>query len=330
MSNAPVSTDMANTEATKTDPNGVTSTPEVNLTELKAEEKISTSTVLSTEEEKPQSSHEEKPKEEPKKAPEKDKSSSRFAALARKDKEIRQRAAEADRAAAELKAREEALKAREAQWEAAKAKKSPMALLKELGYSYADVTQDVLGEYKAPPVDPMDERVNPLKDSLTKQAEAQAALQAEVQALKDQLVNERRQKAYEAGINSIRETLNDKDRYELVSTMGEEGVELVRDTVVEYWDRYQKELTIEEAADMVEKYYEKEYLEKIAATKKLQSRVAPKAAVSTQSPQKEVREVKPTLNNSLNAAPKQTPDIDSMSKTDAIAFLAKKLSYKES
>lgn len=316
------STDMANVTSASTDNDGVTTTPEVNLTELTSSEVIDSTVVKSTEE-PPQA-----PAKVDDKAKEKDKTSSRFAALARKDKEVRQRAEAADRAAADLAAREAAIKEREAKWEASK--KRPMEALKALGFTYADVTQDVLGSYEEPKADPMDERVNPVKEAQSKLAEEQEALKAQVKLLQDQLTYEKRQIAYEKGINSIRETLTNTERYELVSTMGEEGVELVRDTVVEYWDRYNKELSIEEAADLVEKYYEQEYLNKIAATKKFQSRTASKASESTQTPPKEAKEIKPTLSNSLNTAPKQTPDIDSMSKTDAIAFLAKQLTYRES
>lgn len=323
MSNPSLSiTDMANAGATSTDNTGVTTTPEVNLTELQFTEDVGSTTVASTEDgpvgPQPAAVPEEKPK---------DKTSSRFAALARKDKDLRAKQQEADKRAADLEAREAAIKEREARWDMAK--KRPIEALKELGFTYADVTQDVMGGYEPPKVDPMDERINPVKDALSKQEAAQAKLEAELKAVRDQLTHERRQAAYEAGIKSIRDTLTNTERYELVSTMGEEGVELVRDTVVEYWDRYNKELSIEEAADLVEKYYEKEYLEKIAATKKLQSRVASKAPATTQAAPKEVKEPKPTLSNSLNTAPKQTPDIDSMSKTDAIAFLAKQLNHKD-
>lgn len=327
----PIGTDMTNAESTTTNADGVTTTSESNLTELQSLEEIASTTVASTEDgpvdgQPPQPVEE--PKPEPKEQKARDKTGSRFAALARKDKEVRQRAADAEKAASELAAREAAIKEREAKWEAAK--KSPMEALKALGFTYADVTQDVLGSYEKPPVDPLDERINPVKEGQSKLEAEQAALKAQIQALTDQLQHEKRQSAYEKGIGAIRETLTNTERYELVNTMGEEGVELVRDTVVEYWDRYNKELSIEEAADLVEKYYETEYLGKIATTKKFQSRVAPKPSESTQAPPKEVREIKPTLSNSLNTAPKQTPDVDSMSKTDAIAFLAKQLTYRES
>lgn len=307
--------------STTTDNTGVTTTQEGNLTELNTEGAVVEPVVQSSE------AGPVDPIPEPKPVEKKDKSSSRFAALARKDKEIRQRAADAEKAAREIKAREEALAAREARWTTAK--KRPMEALKELGFTYADITQDVLGAYEAPPVDPVDEKLNPVKEQFTKEQRERERLQSELDQLKQELTNERRQKAYEAGIKAIRETVANADRYELISTMGEEGVELVRDTVVEYWDRYQQELSLEEAADMVEKYYEEQYVDKIASTKKLQSRVAPKAPVSTPPVTKEVTAPKPTLSNSLSTAPKQTPDVDSMSKADAIAYLAKKLTYRE-
>jgi len=321
-------TDFSNVEATSTDSNGVTTVPENNLTEMQSIEEIASTVAKSTEngpiDPEPTGAAEAQAQAE--KA--KDRTSSRFAALARKDKELRAKTQETEKMAKDLAAREEAIKAREANWELAK--KRPMEALKALGFTYADVTQDVMGGYEPPKLDPMDERVNPIKDKLSKQEEAQARLEAELKAVKDQLVNERRQKAYEAGIKSIRDTLSNTERYEITSTLGEEGVELVRDTVVEYWDRYQKELSVEEAADLVEQYYEKEYVDKLASTKKLQSRFASKPAAPAQPAPKEVREPKPTLSNSLNTAPKQTPDIDSMSKTDAIAFLAKQLTHNES
>lgn len=307
-------TDMANAQGAITS-DGVTSIPENNLTELGTQEENIPSTVDKASESPP-------PAPDPKIA-EKDRASSRFAALARKEKDVRSKLAAAEERERLLIEREARIQAEERRFEDARKKRRPMDALKELGYTYQDVTQDVLGGYEEPKLDPVDEKLNPVREQVTKATKENEDLRKELQALRDEREQEKRQREYDKGMGAIRDIAKDVEKYELVSTMGEEAVEMIRDTVVEYWKTHKEELPLAEAAEMVEKFYEEQYLAKLTKTKKLQSRV-PQAA-STPSASKEVRAPAPSLSNSLTTAAKQSVDIDSMSKSDAIAHLAKQL-----
>ena len=121
-------------------------------------------------------------------------------------------------------------------------------------------------------------------------------------------------------------------RLGIIHQFGDEAYDLVKDVIVEYWNENKKMLDYAEAADIVESYYEREYLEKIALTKKLKSRSpTAKTAVEPSKPKvpKEAKEPS-TLTNSLTSGSEAKVDLDKMSKADAIAYLAKKLQFRES
>ena len=98
---------------------------------------------------------------EPEKVEEKpqDRTASRFAALSRKEREIRaQQKAMADRQK-EIDAKEArlaALSEKESRFD--QIKKSPMKFLKEYGLSLSDVAADATGTYEEPKLDPIEER----------------------------------------------------------------------------------------------------------------------------------------------------------------------------
>lgn len=313
-------TDLSNSQGASTQ-NGVTTVPEGNLTEHSNTEEIE-STV--------NKASEEGPVDQPpvdKESKEKDKASSRFAALARREKDIRAKLAASDERERVLAEREARIQAEEQRRDEARKKRRPLDALKELGYTYQDVTQDVLGGYEEPKLDPVDEKLNPVKAQIDKTVKENEELRKELQAIKDARQHDIDTRNYERGMTAIRDAVKDAEKYELINTMGEEAVEMIRDTVVEYWRTHKEELSLAEAADMVEEYYDKQYLSKLTNTNKLKSRV-PQAA-STQSAPKEVKEPKPSLSNSLTTAAKQPVDIDSMSKSDALAYLSKQLKYQE-
>lgn len=261
------------------------------------------------------------PKEEVKKDP----TASRFAALARREKAAREIEQKASQRQKEIEDRLKAVEARETRFKAAK---SPMALLKEHGHSYQDALQDFMGSYKEPEQDPVDKRLQPFKERWDKLEPGMEALRTEVAQLKSELTMKQQQESYNQAMTEIRTTAADAEKYELINAMGDDAIDLVRDTVVEYFNQHQKLLDYSEACDIVEKYYEEEYLTRLATTKKLQSRF-PKAETSKQPASKEVKTSKQTLTQSLQTAPKATVNIDDLPKSEAIAYLAKKLQFKE-
>lgn len=258
--------------------------------------------------------------------------SSRFAALTRKEKESRQREQAASERLAAAEAREKAVQEREARWEAAR--KNPLTMLREAGFTYGDLTTAIAtGEFKEPEVDPIDAKLSPFKKQLEDALPQVTALTKEIEQLKAQLSAKEQRSAHDQAVQEIHDVIkSDATKYELCTVMGEEAVDLVKDVIVEYWKENQKLLDYAEATTIVEQYYEREYVERLASTQKLKSRfpsapspTAPKAP--KQSAPKEPESPK-TLTQSLTSGSEAKVDIDSMSKSEAIAYLAKKLQYR--
>jgi hypothetical protein len=264
--------------------------------------------------------------EAPKPEPKKDPASSRFAALARREKSFRDEQAKVSQRQQEFDAREKALQDREARLQSAK--RRPLDLLKEHGFQYNDALQDFMGGYKEPELDPVDAKLKPLKDKWDKFEPNLEALKSEIQGLKSELTMKAQQENYNQAMSEIRSVAADVEKYELINVIGDDAIDLIRDTVVEYFSRHQKMLDYAEAAEIVEKHYEDEYLNRFVTTKKLKSRL-PQPETSKQPAPKEVKAPKQTLTQGLQTAPQATVNIDDMSKQDAIAYLAKKLQYKQ-
>lgn len=259
----------------------------------------------------------------------KDLVSSKFAALSRRERELRAREREfEDRAkAAEERQKQE----KEIESKLSQLKKAPLKVLKELGLSYADITQDALGAYEEPKVDPVEERFKTVETSLSKIDEVEAKLEARFNQLAEREAN----LAMTELMTTIKDTAKD-EKYEMIRTMSDQGsYELVRDVIQEYWSEHEQVLDFDEACDIVEKYYEEAFLEKFAKTRKLQSRFQPKASdAKAESPKPSQSRATPTkadgpttLRNSQATASEATVDIDKMSKHEAIAYLSKQLKF---
>lgn len=260
--------------------------------------------------------------------PVRDPAGSKFAALARKEKDIQRREKEMDRRLKEMEARTGAITEKETRVQ--QFKQDPLAAMKSLGMSYADITQAVLGNYKAPEEDPMDAKLKPVQQRFDKYESDTEKLTRTVEELKSQLAAKEQREQYAVVINGIKDASSDTSKYELIHAMGDDAIDLVKDTMVEYWNQHQKMLDYSEACDIVEGYYEENFLSKLAKTKKLGSRLAPAAAPKAAAPKSSApREVKEprTLNNRLSSAPEANVDIDKLPKHEALAYLAKKLQF---
>ncbi len=266
-------------------------------------------------------------KEEPKKdEPKKDdRHASRFAALARREKAAREQEATVAQRLRDMEAREQAIRDREERFSSAR--KSPMKALKELGFTYADLTQDVLGNYKEPEEDPIDKKLRPIAEKWDKFEPTVEEMKKELQELKSALTLKDQQTQYEKAMAEIRTTAADVEKYELINAMGDEAIDLVRDTVVEYFKKHEKLLDYSEACDIVEKYYEEEYLNRLAGTKKLKSRFPVPRPEPSKQPAKEAT-TKPTLTARQATAPEASPNLDDLPKHEALALLAKRLQFK--
>lgn len=212
--------------------------------------------------------------------------SSKFAALARKEKALRQRYAEFQSKEAELvKYREEAQQAlayRE------RLKSSPLDVLNEEGITYDQLVQRA---------------VNPLNPEVT-------TLQAQVRALEESLKRqqEESQKSYQTNREQaekqismdVKNLISSDAAYETVKDMGAE--EAVTQLIVSTYDEDGVLLTTDEAAKQVEAYLIEEAT-RIANTPSIKKRLqpAPTEALQQQAPQAIQKTPIKTLSNTMGA-----------------------------
>lgn len=257
---------------------------------------------------------------EPKPAePKKDPLSVKFGALARKERELRAQEANFKRQMDEFNAKQAAAAATPVD---ASIPKNPMEALKKYGFKYSDATEMVLGNYKEPEVDPLDARLKPISDKLS----AVEKLEAKLAQLEAAAAAKEQSQAYEAAMSQIDEAIG-SGSYEFVQALGEQARDLVRDTIVEYYNVNQKMLDYSEACDIVEKWYDENVVAPILNTAKVKSRLAPPQKPTPTQPSAPKKPERTTLTNSLNAGGQATIDIDKLPKDQALAELAKRLKY---
>jgi hypothetical protein len=222
----------------------------------------------------------------------------KFAAIARRERELRQREKEYQDRTQQEEARAKELKAKEERLQTIK--KSPLKALKELGVSWQDIIDDSVGSYAEKPVDPIDARFTEVEQKLSKIDKVEEELNKRFQVLQDKeqavALNEVKQ--------NIREVAKD-EKYELIQSLGEEAVDLVKDVMAEYFHEHKKFLDYSEACDIVEKWYEDNYLSKFATTKKVKTRFTSPAQEATktapkQAPVKKEAKEPTSLTNALN------------------------------
>lgn len=277
------------TDVVETKPTGVPVTPE-NKPEEKPAEKPATETVTPE-------------------VPSMNKSA-QFAALARKDRQIRAAMAQAKKREEDLSKREALIAEREKAWDS-EFRSSPLDALKKRGIQYDDITKAALNDGKFQP----DVEIKSVKEEIEKIRQEQA--EKEKQALEEQKNKEAAQQVelIENFKGQIKKHVQDNgEKFELIGLY--EANDLVFQTVEEHFNRTQKVLSIEEACGLVENYLESE-LERTAKTsKKFQAKFA--SAVKTEQTEKKPT-TSTTLNNSMNqsAAPILTSkkvDDDRMSR----------------
>ena len=253
-------------------------------------------------------------------APE-DRFSSRFAALSRKERTLRQRETELETRMKTLEAQAGSSKAVADRLAAIKS--DPLAALKEAGISFNDLANEVLLGQSKPvaEVDPMDAKIREIVESQTKSS------REELDALKSQILQEK----VEAGETTLRRNLvgtieAQKEQFELCASMGDEAIDLAREVIDQYWAANKQVLTYAEVLGMVESHYEEQILKRLLVTSKAQKLAAPKAApVETPKPvtAKPARPVS-TLSNAAKAKSDTQVDVDRLPMNDAIQHLLKK------
>lgn len=212
----------------------------------------------------------------------------RFAAMAKREAKIVER----DRAAKE---REAKLAEREAAIKAAEEKRSgyakdPLQALSDLGLSYEDLTKLMLNK-----TDPSAQQALAIRQ-LAEQTEQARREAAEARAAVEKAKQESAQAEADRTRTGFKSEVagfvkSNADKYELIALYGQE--ELVFGVIEAEYEKTGEMLSVEAAADKVEKYLDGE-AEKAFKAKKFQSRFAPPAPKPA---------APPTLTNAVTPAP---------------------------
>ena len=210
--------------------------------------------------------------------------SPKFAALARKEKELR-RAVEAQRA------REEQLKSKESEYQTNYVPKSrlledPLSALSELGITYDQIVQMALKPQKDPTIAALEKEIQALKKT---SEDNTTSMQAQQAAQYEQALNQIR--------NDTKQLVSANAEFETIKSQGAE--EAVVKLIEETFKADGFVMSIDDAAKAVEDYLVEEGL-KYAQLSKVQARLKPK--VEEQPPQQGTQPIK-TLTNAATAAP---------------------------
>ena len=209
--------------------------------------------------------------EAPEEGSSQDQFASKFAALSRKEKALRDRESEYESKFEEMERRlaeyEEAQQEPEVDWEHM-LRNDPLRALEEAGLGYDKLTELALNDGKLTP----DMQLSAMRQELEND------YQRKFEELEERL-NAKEQSEVESYYDSVQENfqdqisgvvMSDPDRYELVQAS--EASALVYDVIEEHYNETGRVLDIEEAADAVESYLEEE-AGKLMKLKKLSSRL---------------------------------------------------------
>lgn len=239
----------------------------------------------------------------------------KFAALSRKEKDIRIREAEYEQKIAEYQAMieaQEAEKTAEPQKEPElpleyRLKKDPLGTLAEFGYDFETLTELTLNDGKLP----QNMQMQLMKEELKKEMEEKYGSIEQRLTEKEKFEEEQKyNKVIDGFKGEIGEFIaSDPEAYELIQAYN--ANDLVFDIINEHHETTSKEdpngigkvLSIEEAAQAVESYLEEE-AKKIMSSKKLSAGSVPS---ETQEPV-EQRQASPTLSNDHSAMSQNNAD----------------------
>jgi len=250
------------------------------------------------------------PEIEAKKDEDPDKWAQRFAALSRREKELA-------RKAAEVKAlhENEEYKA----YMTAKQSRNPIQALQSLGMSFEDAAKYVLNEGKQEPPT-VEQQLQELKDQIAR-AE-QERVSREEKARQDYL---------EQTIDNHKQEIGqyvqaNADKYELIAA--NDAQETVFEVIQEYYNKYNKLMSIDEAADKVEDWLT-DRSRQLFKLKKFQP-VTPTEEAQPETPAR--AEIKPkigmTLTNSNVTAQPSKSSLDGLSRDEALKRAAAMIRFK--
>lgn len=257
----------------------------------------------------------------------------RFAALSRKEKNIRQRERALEQEVSEYrawKAKQDAPK-EEVQTEKElplefRLKKDPLGTLEQLGLTYEDLTKMVLndGEMSADmQMKLMREEIE--RDYRSKYEEIENKLKLKEQQEAESKLSSAVEK-FKSDINSL---VDSSEEYELIQA--NDAYDLVYDVIEQYYEESTQEsgegkiLSIEEAAAQVEQYLEEEAQKLFERSNKLKSRLTSASKPAAPTPRQS-----PTLSNSHAVTGNQNTSTDRMlSREESIAQLANQIKWND-
>ena len=261
----------------------------------------------------------------------------KFAALSRKEKDVRARETQVEEKLAEINAKLADLEAKsqpikiepEVEPEIPleyRLKKDPIKTLEELGMPYETLTQMVLNDGKLP----VDAQMRLMKEELERDYKTKFEELNNKLAEKEQQELEREKQNEETKYNEvitnfkseINELVDGSEEYELIKL--NEAYDLVYDVIEQYYEKNGEILDKKEAADQVESYLLDELTKIQEKSQKLKNRVS-----VAETPTAQTQRQSPTLSNSL-AATGATPKPNRMlSREESIAQLANQIKWTD-
>ena len=225
--------------------------------------------------------------------PDRDDFSRKFAALSRREKEIRAKEAEYEKRIADLENRftvKEPEKEPEVPFEY-KLKQNPLKALEEMGLSYDKLTELALNDGKLTP----DMQMKLMREELESDYKSKYKELEDRMLEKEKSDEQRRYDEIEMGFKNEIESFvrSNNDKFELIEA--NEANDVVYEVIEEHYNETGKILDIQEAAEAVESYLEEE-AEKLLRLGKVRSKFNP--GDNEQEPQ---RQSQVTLSNAHSA-----------------------------
>lgn len=254
-----------------------------------------------------------------------DQFSKKFAALSRREKDIRTKEQEYEQKLADLQAKYDSVapKQEEVNEEETlpleyRLKRNPLKTLEELGFGYEKLTELALNDGKLPPEMQMKLMKEELESDYKKKFEA---LEEKLTAKE---LQEQEQK-YDAVVNNFKSEIkelvaSDTETYELINAS--DSQDLVFDIISQHYEETNRILPIEEAAQAVEQHLVEEF-GKYSNLKKLSS-----SGEKADEPSLDQLRQSPTLSNDLSAQSVNNSDTK-LSDEESKAMIAKMIKWAE-
>jgi hypothetical protein len=243
-------------------------------------------------------------------ADDKDPLSTHYAAMARKEKALRAKVQQQElqfkQREEALKAREEALSSKDSEYKSSYVskddlKRDPWSVLQDLGVTYDQITEMALTSQSVPPV--VMQQMSKLERMLEEERSERKRYEENFKKQQE----EQQTAAYKQAVETLKRDasalVKDNPSYELIAATDSSAdvVELIETTFKEEG----RVMSVQEAADEIEKYLEEEAY-KLSQLKKIQSKIKP-ALKETSSPDGKVevkfqaKQQQKTLTNALGA-----------------------------